>query len=91
MKKHLVILLTCLASTLQLSAQAEMQWKNPMNEPFHVVRGQAWQDDLKGTYYRFPAKAEALVRKPVWDLSRHSAGMSIASVAMHRKSKSVIR
>ena len=78
MKKHLITLLACLASTLQLSAQAEMQWKNPMNEPFHVVRGQAWQDDLKGTYYRFPAKAEALVRKPVWDLSRHSAGMSIA-------------
>lgn len=74
--KHLFMLLACLASTLSLSAQ--MEWKNPMNEKFHVVRGQAWQNDLKGTYNRFPEKAEALVRKPVWDLSQHSAGMSIA-------------
>ena len=76
--KHLLILLACLASTLQLSAQNPMTWKNPMNEPFHVVRGQAWQNELKGTYQRFPARAEALIRKAVWDLSKHSAGHSIA-------------
>ena len=74
--KHLIILLACLAGSLQLSAQTT--WKNPMNEDFHVVRGQAWQSELKGTYQRFPQKAEALVRKPAWDLSRHSAGQSIA-------------
>ena len=76
--KHLLILLACLASTLQLSAQNPMTWKNPMNEPFHVVRGQSWQNELKGTYQRFPARAEALIRKAVWDLSKHSAGHSIA-------------
>ena len=74
--KHLLIVLACLASTFQLSAQ--MTWKNPMNETFHVVRGQAWQNELKGTYQRFPARAEALIRKAVWDLSKHSAGHSIA-------------
>ena len=74
--KKLIILLACLASTLQLSAQ--MIWRNPMNEDFHVVRGQAWQNELKGTYQRFPARAEALIRKAVWDLSKHSAGHSIA-------------
>ncbi|MBQ8442908.1 MAG: SGNH/GDSL hydrolase family protein [Bacteroides sp.] len=78
MKKNLLTLLACLASTLQLSAQTPMQWKNPMNEPFHVVRGQAWQNELKGTYYRMPDRAEKTIRKAVWDLSRHSAGMSIA-------------
>ena len=78
MKKHLLILLACIASTLQLSAQTQMQWKNPMNEKFHVVRGQAWQNELKGTYYRMPDRAQKTIRKAVWDLSRHSAGMSIA-------------
>jgi len=76
MKKHFIILLSCLASTLSISAQ--MQWKNPMNEPFHAVRGQAWQNELKGTYHRMPDRAEKTIRKAVWDLSRHSAGMSIA-------------
>lgn len=76
--RFLLLALTCLASTLQLSAQESMQWKNPMNEPFHVVRGQAWQNELKGTYYRMPDRAEKTIRKAVWDLSRHSAGMSIA-------------
>lgn len=74
--KHLIILLAFLGSIFQLSAQ--MVWKNPMNENFHVVRGQAWQSELKGTYQRLPQKAKALVRKPVWDLSCQSAGHSIA-------------
>ena len=69
MKKHLFILLACLAGTLQLSAQVQMQWKNPMNEKFHVVRGQAWQNELKGTYYRMPDRAQKTIRKAVWDLS----------------------
>jgi len=76
MKKHLTILLACLASTLSISAQ--MQWKNPMNEPFQVLRGQAWQNELKGTYNRMPNRAEKTIRKAVWDLSKHTAGMSIA-------------
>ena len=76
--RHILILFACLASTLSISAQNKMQWKNPMNEPFHVVRGQAWQNELKGTYQRFPERAEKLIRKAVWDLSKHSAGHSIA-------------
>ena len=76
MKKTLFVLLVCLASTLSISAQ--MQWKNPMNEPFQVLRGQAWQNELKGTYNRMPDRAEKTIRKAVWDLSKHTAGMSIA-------------
>ena len=76
MKKTLFVLLSCLASTLSISAQ--MQWKNPMNESFHVLRGQAWKNELKGTYNRMPDRAEKTIRKAVWDLSKHSAGMSIA-------------
>ena len=75
MIKHFLILLIGVVSTLQLPAQ--LQWKNPLAESFQTVHGQAWQDELKGTYYRLPERAKEVVRKPVWGLSRHSAGLSI--------------
>ena len=75
MIKHFLILLIGIVSTLQLPAQ--LQWKNPLAESFQTVHGQAWQDELKGTYYRLPERAKEVVRKPVWGLSRHSAGLSI--------------
>lgn len=75
MIKHFLILLIGVVSTLQLPAQ--LQWKNPLAESFQTVHGQAWQDELKGTYYRLPKRAKEVVRKPVWGLSRHSAGLSI--------------
>lgn len=41
------------------------------------VEGQGWAEgDLKSRYDRLPAKAEGVVRAPVWSLSRHSAGLS---------------
>ena len=75
MIKHFLILLIGVVSTLQLPAQ--LQWKNPLAESFQTVHGQAWQDELKGTYYRLPERAKEVVRKPVWGLSKHSAGLSI--------------
>ena len=39
-----------------------------------LVEGQAWSD-TKAPWDRFPAKAEGVVRDPVWKLSRHSAGI----------------
>ncbi len=38
------------------------------------IEGKGWADTLK-PFDRLPAKAEAMVPKPVWDLSRDSAGM----------------
>jgi lysophospholipase L1-like esterase len=38
------------------------------------VEGKGWQDTER-CFDRLPARAKTLVRKPVWDLSRHSAGM----------------
>ena len=40
------------------------------------VEGKGWQD-TKAYYDRLPAKAEGVVRQPVWELSRHSAGMVV--------------
>ncbi|MCD6308927.1 MAG: exo-alpha-sialidase [Candidatus Latescibacteria bacterium] len=43
------------------------------------VEGRGW-DDTKGFYDRLPAKAENMVRKPVWHLGRDSAGMCVRFV-----------
>jgi len=43
------------------------------------IDGQAWRD-VAAPFDRLPARAEPLVRKPVWDLSRQSAGLSVRFV-----------
>src|SRR5215469_3161818 len=43
------------------------------------VEGRGW-NDTKSYYDRLPAKAEGVVRKPVWDLSHDSAGMCVRFV-----------
>jgi lysophospholipase L1-like esterase len=43
------------------------------------VEGRGW-NDTKAFYDRLPAKAESIVRQPVWDLSRNSAGMCVRFV-----------
>jgi hypothetical protein len=40
------------------------------------VEGRGW-NDTREFYDRLPARAEKLVRKPVWDLSRNSAGICV--------------
>lgn len=40
------------------------------------VEGQGFSD-VKAPYDRLPAKAEKIVRNPVWGLSRHSAGLCV--------------
>jgi hypothetical protein len=39
------------------------------------VQGRGWSTDLKDDFDRLPAKAEAMVRKEVWNLSKHAAGL----------------
>ena len=43
------------------------------------VEGRGW-DDTRAFYDRLPAKAESLVRPPVWELSHDSAGMCVRFV-----------
>lgn len=43
------------------------------------VEGRGW-NDTKDFYDRLPARAEGVVRKPVWELSRNSAGMCVRFV-----------
>lgn len=44
------------------------------------VEGRGWTE-TKEFYDRLPAKAEGVVRDPVWGLSRHSAGMCVRFVS----------
>jgi len=43
------------------------------------VEGKGWTE-TKSFYDRLPAKAEGMVRGPVWNLSRHSAGLCVRFV-----------
>lgn len=43
------------------------------------IEGQAWAD-VKAPFDRLPAKAEKVVRPPVWGLSRQSAGLAVRFV-----------
>ena len=52
-------------------------WWNPINSEYPVVNGNGWTDELSSIYHRLPQDAESQVRKPVWELSKHSAGLSI--------------
>ena len=60
-----------------LSASAQettgYDWHNPL-ESLNKIDGQGWSDIA---YNRLPNKAEDTVRKPVWRLSRHAAGLSV--------------
>lgn len=40
------------------------------------IEGQGWTD-TKAPFDRFPARAEKIVRPPVWGLSRHSTGLCV--------------
>lgn len=44
-----------------------------------TVEGQGWTD-VKSPFDRLPAKAEGVVRPPVWSNSRHSAGIAVRFV-----------
>lgn len=60
-----------------VAQQTATKWWNPKESTFQTVEGQAWTNELKNPYDRLPARAEPLVRKPVWGLSNESAGLMI--------------
>lgn len=54
----------------------EIDWYDVQNIG---VEGKGW-NDTKKFFDRLPSKAEGMVREAVWNLSRHSAGMSMRFV-----------
>jgi lysophospholipase L1-like esterase len=59
------------------SQSKEYQFFDPARDTSNVIEGQAWANEVKDFYDRLPARAEKSVRKPVWDLSRNSAGLQL--------------
>lgn len=54
-----------------------ISWWNPADSDSWGVEGQAWPGQGGSTYYRLPKQAEGIVRAAVWNLSKHSAGLSL--------------
>ena len=71
-----LILLLLIQSCGDLEAQ--YKWENPSNQHLQVVKGQAFCEELHGTYFRLPERTKDKVGKALWDLSRNSAGLSIS-------------
>ncbi len=71
-----ILKLIVLLSYIQTHAQPteDLKWWDPSKNSFPVIEGQAWQNELKTPYDRLPARAEKLVRAPVWNLSQNTAG-----------------
>ncbi|AEL27769.1 SGNH/GDSL hydrolase family protein [Cyclobacterium marinum] len=74
LKMYLALaLLFCHFSMLQ--AQDDLRWLNPLQNPDeNFVHGQGWPGL---DYHRLPDEAETKVRKAVWNLSRHAAGVKL--------------
>ncbi len=62
---------------LHSQQEGDIKWWNPVQHSSHVIEGQAWPDKVNQTYDRLPGYAKEKVRKPVWRLSKQSAGLSI--------------
>ena len=81
-----------LTTTQSLLAQNNFKLKGEINW-FNAkdigVEGKGWTD-TKRYFDRLPRKAEGIVRDPVWDLSRHSAGMCYDLKRIHQTYISVI-
>ena len=78
--RRFVLLLVALFGAITLRAEhkeGSYVWHNPQNQTSCVVHGQGWSDQLRGKYWRLPERAEQSVRKSVWRLSKHSAGLHL--------------
>ena len=74
MKKLICLLFCCL---FFLPAAAQWKWHNPMKAGFPVIQNQGFTKEIGDSYTRLPGRAKGVVSEPVWNLSRHSAGLAI--------------
>lgn len=72
MKTCTTLILFFIANTFAISQ--EIEWNNPLSEAFPTIEGRTTN---MNNYHRLPDSAEGKVRKPVWNLSKNSAGLMI--------------
>ncbi len=76
-RKALLLILSLLLISFQyLRAQQAREYLH-IQPQSGSIQGRGWNTGLKENFDRLPAKAEAVVRKDVWNLSKHGAGLSI--------------
>ncbi len=72
------ISLLLLLALLSVSSFAQVKWHNPQNNSFNPLEGQWKPNEQRVNFYsRLPDTIKSLVRKPVWHLATHTAGISI--------------
>jgi lysophospholipase L1-like esterase len=77
--KCLAIAIVCFLKTITCFSQDTKvyKWWNPADNSFPVIEGQAWSNEVKEKYDRFPALAEKTLNPNVWNISHSSAGLYI--------------
>lgn len=78
MKHTLRYTLIALGLTAMTQAWGQrMTWHDPQQAPMQVLMGQAWPQECRGTYQRFPESRRADIPAAVWGNAQHSAGLSL--------------
>lgn len=68
----------CIEGISVAQDKKEITWFNPTAEKPSVLHGQLWNTaEISSFYDRLPTRAEALVRKEVWGLSKNAAGLKL--------------
>jgi lysophospholipase L1-like esterase len=77
--KLFIVSLFCFVKTVDCFSQNgdAYKWWNPADNLFPVIEGQAWPEEVKEKYDRFPARTEKTLNPNVWNISHSSAGLYI--------------
>jgi lysophospholipase L1-like esterase len=76
-KSGLLLVYGLCLSLMAFNQTPSFTWWDPAVSNFPVIEGQAWPAEVKGTYDRFPARAEKTLNPNVWNISHSSAGLYI--------------
>lgn len=79
MKSGVLALVLTFSVMTAAIAQKEGHFKTwtPATDSIQCLEGQAWAGKERNVFARLPAASENKVRKEVWNLSRHTAGLSL--------------
>lgn len=75
--KNLLTILLLFSFHICLPQQTGISWYDPSKDPGMVMEGQGWATEVKDFYDRLPARAEKIVRPPLWALSKNTAGLQL--------------